>query len=241
MVALDDRPCTANGSTTSPRTSTRARRTTRSCPIFKGSYAESMTAAHRRVPRRQRAPHPAGVRGRHRHHDGEQGRDRAGRQGDEGRRREVRPEPPTCPPWPATTRRRTAQMLSFPFNSSTTIFYYQQGRLQGRRPRPEQAADDLARGRARRRQAEGERPQVPVHARPGTAGRSSRASRPGTTSSSRPSSNGLGGIDARLKVNSPLHVRHIENLANMAKQGLFVYKGRGNKRRQRRSRRASAP
>ena len=35
-------------------------------------------------------------------------------------------------------------------------------------------------------------------------------------------------MDARLKINSPLHVRHIENLANMAKQGLFVYKGRGN-------------
>ncbi|SDJ68548.1 sn-glycerol-3-phosphate ABC transporter substrate-binding protein UgpB [Variovorax sp. OV700] len=41
-------------------------------------------------------------------------------------------------------------------------------------------------------------------------------------------SNGLAGLDARMKVNSPLHVRHIENLANMAKQGLFIYKGRGN-------------
>jgi sn-glycerol 3-phosphate transport system substrate-binding protein len=40
--------------------------------------------------------------------------------------------------------------------------------------------------------------------------------------------NGLAGLDARLVANSPLHVRHIENLANMAKQGLFVYKGRGN-------------
>jgi sn-glycerol 3-phosphate transport system substrate-binding protein len=35
-------------------------------------------------------------------------------------------------------------------------------------------------------------------------------------------------LDARLSVNSPLHVRHIENLANMSKQGLFVYKGRNN-------------
>ena len=32
----------------------------------------------------------------------------------------------------------------------------------------------------------------------------------------------------RLAFNTPLHVRHIENLANMAKQGLFVYKGRAN-------------
>ena len=35
-------------------------------------------------------------------------------------------------------------------------------------------------------------------------------------------------LDARMKVNSPLHVRHIENLANIAKQGLFIYKGRGS-------------
>ena len=55
------------------------------------------------------------------------------------------------------------QMLSFPFNSSTTGLPLQQGRLQGRRPRPRQAADDLARGGAGRRQAEGQRPQVPVH------------------------------------------------------------------------------
>ena len=40
--------------------------------------------------------------------------------------------------------------------------------------------------------------------------------------------NGFGGTSARLVFNSPLHVRHIENLANMAKQGLFQYRGRGN-------------
>lgn len=40
--------------------------------------------------------------------------------------------------------------------------------------------------------------------------------------------NGFGGLDARLAFNTPLHVRHIENLANMASQGLFIYKGRGN-------------
>jgi len=40
--------------------------------------------------------------------------------------------------------------------------------------------------------------------------------------------NGFGGTSARLAFNSPLHVRHIENLGNMAKQGLFAYRGRGN-------------
>ncbi|MCC6248695.1 MAG: sn-glycerol-3-phosphate ABC transporter substrate-binding protein UgpB [Rubrivivax sp.] len=41
--------------------------------------------------------------------------------------------------------------------------------------------------------------------------------------------NGFGGTGSRLAFNSPLHVRHIENLANMAQQGLFHYRGRGNK------------
>jgi sn-glycerol 3-phosphate transport system substrate-binding protein len=62
----------------------------------------------------------------------------------------------------------------------------------------------------------------------GRAGRSSRASRPGTTSSSPPSATASAALDTRLAFNTPLHVRHIENLANMAKQGLFVYKGRNN-------------
>src|SRR5678815_68361 len=40
--------------------------------------------------------------------------------------------------------------------------------------------------------------------------------------------NGLGGMDTRLAFNGPLQVRHIQDLENMAKQGLFVYKGRNN-------------
>ena len=52
-------------------------------PTFKGSYDESMTAAHRRLSRRQCPAHPAGVRSRHGHHDGLQGRDHAGGRGHE--------------------------------------------------------------------------------------------------------------------------------------------------------------
>ena len=78
-------------------------------PIFKGSYHEIDDRRHRRLPRRQRAAHPAGVRGRHRHHDGQQGRDRAGGQGDEDRRRASSTPASTCRRWPATTRRRTAR------------------------------------------------------------------------------------------------------------------------------------
>jgi hypothetical protein len=36
------------------------------------------------------------------------------------------------------------------------------------------------------------------------------------------------GLDARLAITTPLHVRHIENLADMVQQGLFVYTGRTN-------------
>jgi sn-glycerol 3-phosphate transport system substrate-binding protein len=38
--------------------------------------------------------------------------------------------------------------------------------------------------------------------------------------------NGMGGFDAQFQFNSPLHVRHIEMLVDMAKKGLFVYAGR---------------
>ena len=40
--------------------------------------------------------------------------------------------------------------------------------------------------------------------------------------------NGFGGLDARLAIDSPLHVRHMEFLANLAKDGEFMYGGRGD-------------
>ena len=120
------------------------------------------------------------------------------------------------------------QMLSFPFNSSTTVFYYQQGRLQGRRPRPRASRPTTW-------------PEVALAA---AKLKASGHKCPFTTSwqgwtqlesfstwhnvEFATKGNGLAGLDARLAFNTPLHVRHIENLANMAKQGLFVYKGRGN-------------
>jgi sn-glycerol 3-phosphate transport system substrate-binding protein len=40
--------------------------------------------------------------------------------------------------------------------------------------------------------------------------------------------NGIGGLDTEFKINSPLHVRHIAMLGDMAKKGLFTYAGRTN-------------
>ena len=85
------------------------------------------------------------------------------------------------------------QMLSFPFNSSTTDLLLQQGRLQGGRPRP----------RTRRPRPGPRWSPPPPSSRPpatsapsppaGRAGPSSRASRPGTTRCSRRKNNGFGG------------------------------------------------
>jgi len=40
--------------------------------------------------------------------------------------------------------------------------------------------------------------------------------------------NGMGGFDAQFTVNSPLHVRHVAMLGDLAKRGLFTYAGRTN-------------
>jgi sn-glycerol 3-phosphate transport system substrate-binding protein len=40
--------------------------------------------------------------------------------------------------------------------------------------------------------------------------------------------NGMGGLDTEFTFNSPLHVRHIAMLGDMAKKGLFTYAGRTN-------------
>jgi sn-glycerol 3-phosphate transport system substrate-binding protein len=40
--------------------------------------------------------------------------------------------------------------------------------------------------------------------------------------------NGMGGLDTQFTINSPLHVRHVSMLGDMAKRGLFTYAGRTN-------------
>ncbi|HET7362862.1 MAG TPA: sn-glycerol-3-phosphate ABC transporter substrate-binding protein UgpB [Burkholderiales bacterium] len=40
--------------------------------------------------------------------------------------------------------------------------------------------------------------------------------------------NGMGGFDAEFTINSPLHVRHVAMLGELAKNGMFTYAGRTN-------------
>ncbi len=119
------------------------------------------------------------------------------------------------------------QMLSFPFNSSTTIFYYNKDAFKAAGLDPEKAPTTwpevvLAAGKLK----------AAGHKCPFTTSwvswtqLESFSTWHNTLFATQ--NNGFGGPSARLAFNSPLHVRHFENLANMSKQGLFVYKGRAN-------------
>ena len=119
------------------------------------------------------------------------------------------------------------QMLSFPFNSSTPVFHYNKDAFKAAGLNPDAPPKTW--------------PEVVLAA---AKLKASGHKCPFTTSwvswtqlesfsawhnvEFATKGNGMRGMDARLVFNSPLHVRHIENLANMSKQGLFVYKGRGN-------------
>lgn len=120
------------------------------------------------------------------------------------------------------------QMLSYPFNSSTPVFHYNKDAFKAAGLDPESPPKTW--------------PEVALAA---AKLKASGHKCPFTTSwiswtqlesfsawhnvLYATKNNGFGGNDTRLAFNSPLHVRHIENLANMAKSGLFVYKGRENK------------
>jgi sn-glycerol 3-phosphate transport system substrate-binding protein len=121
----------------------------------------------------------------------------------------------------------SGQMLSFPFNSSTTIFYYNKDAFKAAGLDPNKAPTtwpEVALAAAKLK-ASGHRCPITLAWQGWTQLESFSAWHNVEFASKQ---NGLAGLDARLKVNSPLHVRHIENLANMAKQGLFVYKGRAS-------------
>ncbi|MCX7692883.1 MAG: sn-glycerol-3-phosphate ABC transporter substrate-binding protein UgpB [Tepidimonas taiwanensis] len=119
------------------------------------------------------------------------------------------------------------QMLSFPFNSSTTVLHYNKDAFKaaGLDPnKPPKSWPEVALAAAKLKTA-GHKCPFTTSWQSWTQLESFSAWHNVEFASK---NNGFGGLDARLTFNSPLHVRHIENLANMAKQGLFVYKGRGN-------------
>lgn len=119
------------------------------------------------------------------------------------------------------------QMLSLPFNSSTTIFYYNKDAFKAAGLDPEKAPStwpEVALAAAKLK-ASGHKCPFTTSWQSWTQLESFSAWHNVLFATK---NNGFGGLDTRLAINTPLHVRHIENLANMSKQGLFVYKGRNN-------------
>lgn len=119
------------------------------------------------------------------------------------------------------------QMLSFPFNSSTTIFYFNKDAFKAAGLPTDKAPATWPEvvAAAAKLKASGHKCPFTTAWQNWTQLESFSAWHNVEFATK---NNGLSGLDPRLKVNSPLHQRHIENLASMAKQGLFIYKGRGN-------------
>ena len=121
----------------------------------------------------------------------------------------------------------SGEMLSFPFNSSTTVFYFNKDAFKAAgidTSKPPGTWPEVALAAAKLK-ASGHKCPLTIAWQGWTQLESFSAWHNVEFATK---GNGLLGMDARMKVNSPLHVRHIENLANMVKQGLFVYKGRAN-------------
>jgi sn-glycerol 3-phosphate transport system substrate-binding protein len=119
------------------------------------------------------------------------------------------------------------EMLSFPFNSSTTVFHYNKDAFKAAgidTEKPPTTWPEVARAAALLKAA--------GHKCPFTSSWMSWTQLESFSAWHNTEfatlGNGMRGLNARLNFNSPLHVRHIENLGNMVKNGLMVYKGRGN-------------
>lgn len=119
------------------------------------------------------------------------------------------------------------QMLSFPFNSSTTVFWANLDALAAAGVSANQLPKTWPEVRAVAEKLKNAGHKCPLTtAWQGWIQLESFSTWHNTELATK--GNGMFGSGARMVVNSPLHVRHIDFLGQMAKDGLFVYKGRGS-------------
>src|SRR5687768_6817362 len=118
-------------------------------------------------------------------------------------------------------------MLSFPFNSSTVMFYVNKDAFKkaGLDPnKPPRTWKEVV--------AAAEKLKASGHACPYTTSWPSWMHIENFSAWHNvpigTKENGFGGLDTQFAINSPLHVRHISMLGDMSKKGLFVYAGRTN-------------
>ena len=117
-------------------------------------------------------------------------------------------------------------MLSLPFNSSTALFYINKDALKkaGLEPAAPKTWKELV--------ATAEKLKAAGHACPYTTSWPSWVHIENFSAWHNvpigTMQNGMGGLDTKFTINSPLHVRQIAMLGDMAKKGLFTYAGRTN-------------
>jgi sn-glycerol 3-phosphate transport system substrate-binding protein len=116
-------------------------------------------------------------------------------------------------------------LLSFPFNLSTPILYYNKDAFARAGLDPDKAPATWAEvaEAAARLKASGMRHGY-TSARQTWVHLENFSLWHGVEFATR--SNGFGGLAARLSLNSPVHVRHLQHLAELAREGLFTYAGR---------------
>ena len=118
-------------------------------------------------------------------------------------------------------------MLSYPFNSSTVVFYVNKDAFKKAGLDPEKAPKTWKefRAAAEKLKAAGQECVYTtgwpswMHIENFSAWHNVPI---GTKQ------NGMTGLDTKFQINSPLHLRHVAFLGDLAKQGLFTYSGRKN-------------
>ena len=117
------------------------------------------------------------------------------------------------------------QMLSFPFNSSTTVFYFNKDAFKKAgldENKPPKTWPEVEAAAQKLKAAGGKCPLTTTWMT--WVQLESFSTWHNTLYASE--NNGFGGNQARLLANSPLHLRHFQNLEKWNKDGLFHYKGR---------------
>lgn len=119
------------------------------------------------------------------------------------------------------------EMLSFPFNSSTTVMFYNKDAFEkaGLNPdKPPKTWDEVRQDAEALKKAGSQCPMT-ISWMGWTQLESFSAWHDVAFASK---NNGFDGLDARLVFNGDLQVKHFENLASLAKAKLFIYKGRAS-------------
>ena len=118
-------------------------------------------------------------------------------------------------------------LVSFPFNSSTTVFYYNKDAFKraGLDPNKAPATWPEVMAAAAKIKVAGEKCAFSSGWQSWVQLENFSAWHNVPFASK---NNGFGGTDARLMFNSPLHEKHIANIADWMKKGYFTYGGRTN-------------